>query len=771
MVVRRAAAVVMVCVAGFSGNPVPDAPRGLLPTALQAAPPFAAPRVRGPAGPPPFAFREGELARVIAAYQALPNKADRSSFDVAALAGKIGGDPVLAFAFVRDHIAEEIYPGVLRGPAGTLQAGAGNDLDRSLLLAALLSGPSAGVRFARCTLAPAAAERRVAAMFGGSALPRADDDVSPAFGIALTEAGLFKARSAEIVAARQQARQWLSSAMLGTARDDLEVMRAALGKAGIAPAPTTPDPRILEDARDHVWLQVARGETWLDLDPSVPGDRPGGTMCAPASTVDSLPAAVYQTITFTLRNQYVEGQSLRDDTVLSHQFRVSDLYGQVIGFVNVGVPPSSTLLQSGTLERFIPFARTRNGAVVGREFAAVPGAQATAAAAADALGGGEDPPVLGAQWLDFAIDAPGRRTTGSRALVDVIVPSERRTGVILTRPDPDVTVLALAEGAAVAVSAGQIHPLAAIETAYRDVDPAAVGRAFDVPLQRTLSDESPESDATNPEDAMLAGLALAYATHIERALVDLGAAERLQMRLIRDQPALTIVNLVVRQRIDGKGAVVDLAVDLRHDRVRVVPRSLADTVPAFWANVLRGLVDGALEHHLPALTIPAAHESSRARPTQVDTTGLLELARAQGVEVRALFHRTTPNLRALLAEAGGIGLAGELQDDTAVVMPTRPVQAEDERRFAMWTVDLTNGHVLSLLDTGLRGQATEEGRQVRLINFLQTNIRRCVAAGGNMARCRQMFQMWADAANRLRELRHLPGRINVTNGNFTGFTF
>jgi hypothetical protein len=36
---------------------------------------------------------------------------------------------------------------------------------------------------------------------------------------------------------------------------------------------------------------------------------------------------------------------------------------------------------------------------------------------------------------------------------------------------------------------------------------------------------------------------------------------------------------------------------------------------------------------------------------------------------------------------------------------------------------------------------------------------------------RQMFQLWADAANRLRPLRNLPGRINMSDGNFTGFTF
>ena len=322
-----------------------------------------------------------------------------------------------------------------------------------------------------------------------------------------------------------------------------------------------------------------------------------------------------------------------------------------------------------------------------------------------------------------------------------------------------------------AFSAGPVHQLAAIESAYRDLDAASVGRSFDRPGNQRLTAEVSQDDAPDPEDGLLAGVALAYATHAERALVEIGDADRTHVRLIRDQPMLTIANLAVRQRLNAQGPVVELAVDLRHDQVRVVPRSPADSVPAFWANVLRGLVDGALEHHLPALTIRAAHEPSRERATQVDTTGLLELATAQGVEVRALSRRTTPNLQALVAEAGGPGLAGELQDDSAVVMPVRSVQAGDERRFAMWTVNLTNGHVLSLLDTGLRGQATLEERLTRLVRFLETQVRRCVASGGNMTRCRRMFQLWAEAANELRRVLKLAGRINMSNGNFTGFTF
>ena len=61
-----------------------------------------------------------------------------AEWSIAALAESLQYDPQAAFAFVRDSIAFDPYPGVLRGAAGTLAARAGNAYDRALLLGALL---------------------------------------------------------------------------------------------------------------------------------------------------------------------------------------------------------------------------------------------------------------------------------------------------------------------------------------------------------------------------------------------------------------------------------------------------------------------------------------------------------------------------------------------------------------------------------------------------------------------------------------------------------
>ena len=79
-----------------------------------------------------------KLNRMHAALDVVSSKMDRSLFEIDALAVRLGSDPAAIFHFMRDQIRYEPYTGVLRGAVGTLLCRAGNSLDRSLLLAALL---------------------------------------------------------------------------------------------------------------------------------------------------------------------------------------------------------------------------------------------------------------------------------------------------------------------------------------------------------------------------------------------------------------------------------------------------------------------------------------------------------------------------------------------------------------------------------------------------------------------------------------------------------
>ena len=80
-----------------------------------------------------------------------------AEWSIPALAESLQYDPQAAFAFVRDSIAFDPYPGVLRGAAGTLAARAGNAYDRALLLGALLDAMLVPHRFAFADLPDEAA--------------------------------------------------------------------------------------------------------------------------------------------------------------------------------------------------------------------------------------------------------------------------------------------------------------------------------------------------------------------------------------------------------------------------------------------------------------------------------------------------------------------------------------------------------------------------------------------------------------------------------------
>ncbi|MFN2433319.1 MAG: hypothetical protein ABR599_11005 [Gemmatimonadota bacterium] len=268
---RSVAAVLSAALIASACEPLAQARETALPgrAAEDAAKPAA--RSRGtpaPAAPAGSRSRAG-LDSLLTRLERLDAALDASAFDLDALAERLPTDPAAAFAFVRDSVAYEAYPGVLRGARGALMARAGNAWDRSLLLAHLLRAKDHEVRFATAELPTAEADRLFEQLFvpiehgapgaGDSALARA--------------AGLEPQHRAQLVDSLVAAAG--EAAEIGAlVRSSVERLRPLL-EAGRPPASGSAPQRLAAAIRDHAWVQVRAGEDWLDLDSSFRDARPG----------------------------------------------------------------------------------------------------------------------------------------------------------------------------------------------------------------------------------------------------------------------------------------------------------------------------------------------------------------------------------------------------------------------------------------------------------------------------------------------------------------
>ena len=90
--------------------------------------------------------------------------ANTADAEMLAALAQTGGDPTAIFAFVRGF-GYEAYRGSLRGTRGTLWSQAGNSLDQSSLLIAMLRAAGIPARYRHGTLNQAEARALIASMF------------------------------------------------------------------------------------------------------------------------------------------------------------------------------------------------------------------------------------------------------------------------------------------------------------------------------------------------------------------------------------------------------------------------------------------------------------------------------------------------------------------------------------------------------------------------------------------------------------------------------
>lgn len=343
----------------------------------------------------------------IEAARRLLEHVDATPTDIEAAARSVGSNPAALLAFVRT-LAFDPYRGCLRGPQGTLAARAGNALDRSLLLVALLRHHGHRARLAHARLADEDARRLLALVARQPAEPP-----WPERSVSVEDAARISGVPADELRSLRHAVESKGQELRRIVRDrvgrDVAYLRDHLVRSDIRlRAPGRPR---VDDVRDHVWVQVETAEGWRDLDSLAPQGQPGERLAEPEGTVspEALPEAWMQTLGLRLVASYRTGAELKDDLVLDVAFRVCDLVGRwlTLGFqpADGGGPPLPE-----TASAFQPVLIAHDRQHKGRRVY-LDGSLASGEGPAGLFGGsmgGAAPRPLERLRLEFTLSAPGQ---------------------------------------------------------------------------------------------------------------------------------------------------------------------------------------------------------------------------------------------------------------------------------------------------------------------------------------------------------------------------
>ena len=246
-------------------------------------------------------------------------------------------------AFVAEEIRYEPYAGALRGPVGTIWAGAGNAVDQAQLLAALLDASLVPVRFAVGQAEATALGEQHALGLGRVGMSPVIDRVISAHLVAAypdADSSLIAGPTPPGVRIASSRDELLSEAA-GRVETMAERLTGALRDAGvalIAGEVTVP----ASEVDRHVWVQYASGTDWVDLDPSLPEDALR-TDASRAETLDAIPDDWFHTITVRVSHDQTAGEGLERVVSLEHTVRSQDMTNGSLALLHLDGDEMTTL--------------------------------------------------------------------------------------------------------------------------------------------------------------------------------------------------------------------------------------------------------------------------------------------------------------------------------------------------------------------------------------------------------------------------------------------
>jgi hypothetical protein len=595
-----------------------------------------------------------------------------SRVTVAAKHAELGNDFDRLFAFVRD-LRHDVYRGVLRGGRGTLLSEAGNALDKSILLQELLTLAGHQTRFAHGTLEIAKAEM-------------------------LLKATIIKPRSARSPIASDAVKLFLQGVRSDT-QDHYRTVKSAIEGAGISfpngVGPTAQE--LIGELRDHYWLQVKKGDAWIDLDPSFPEAQPGQTFTAAAETLPSVPDRLFHRVSIQVVLEELKDQQLKSKPLLAYEGTAASLSARPLLLAHQLASWKEPVAESGlgaALEgalggitdifgRLTPEHRAKPLLIVGDQYFA---GEAFDLTHRNSEGSGRVvSDVATGEWIAIELRAPdGTTVKTERWIFDRIGFAARSAGRRDIGPAPLGAAHPLAAMICIAVSTGPLTSDRLIPETADDAPPTTL------PSSKTLGAEQLGD--------LLAGLVQVVAL----------VSDRMTSPAVVGDQKLSYVHASPRVIISAFGSTAArarLSLDLRHAASSPLPYSDALADKNFHLNVLKGVLDGVLETEVMNLLL-AGPDMKVVAAGSYSTSQVFKAAAATGIKP-VMFNDPAGPLPSAYPPDAAARMLADLRSGHFVIAPERSVDLNGTQRMAWWRVDRATGRTTAVTEDGLHQAGTE----------------------------------------------------------------
>lgn len=198
---------------------------------------------------------------------------DRSQFELGALLEKLNFDADEIIRFLKEDIAFEQYPGLLRGAQGTLMSRAGNTLDQAVLLASLLNDAAYESRILKGELNTSQIKQLLKQMQGDTKSSQSSGDLDKYKGILERMARLVNMPENNINIFIENTLEEISVRNTPEYKDaiaDKEFIIDQLKKAGEKLEPLDITEELTKEAREYFWVEyrVGQSDKWKAVHPA-----------------------------------------------------------------------------------------------------------------------------------------------------------------------------------------------------------------------------------------------------------------------------------------------------------------------------------------------------------------------------------------------------------------------------------------------------------------------------------------------------------------------